>query len=225
MTNFTIQLCDADFMGEHLNQFIQLHYDIWHRTYDSIENIPPEFLANNDIFYFKEHWEEVRNNTNSSTLAALDGNNLIGFAVVKHAITNIDRIQLAGLDQTDVATGELQHINIDQNHSGFGRSLFTLAAQEVQSHGAQQMIIDVYSGNKNALGFYAHIGCANGEKYIDHEERYGETHETPSILLRIDSLNDFLSTPKAKSIIERHNPTNITPPQYWDNIGVMRYGR
>lgn len=210
-SHFTIELCDRTFLHTHFNHFAAMHHQIWHNTYAKIKNLPDDFITANPLEYFTTHWQDIINDPKAHILWAHDDENFLGFAVLSSApYENTEKITMSGLSGPGDLIGSLDHIFILQHeqHSGVGRTLFTHAVKQLHIQGAEQMIIDVYNGNENALGFYHHMGCRMGTCYDDTETREGQNYATPSIMIGIPSLRDFLSTEKAAYILQTQNYRN-----------------
>ncbi len=204
--DFTVECCDHSFLRTHFNHFAAMHHRIWHNTYGTIENLPEAFITANPIEYFTQHWQDIVNDPNAHVLWAHDDQSFLGFSVLSSApYENEEKISMSGLSDSGHTIGALDHIFILQNeqHGGVGRTLFTHAVNTLHTQGATQMIIDVYNGNENALGFYRHMGCTMGERYNDVETRDGEAYLTPSIMIGVPSLQDFLATQESHCVLQR----------------------
>lgn len=121
----------------------RVHSQAWAETYTGL--IVPEFLASRTEEYSLRIFQ---NNGCRDMFVAVEDGDIVGFS---------------GLVKTQGAdAGEIQALYVLQKAQGrgLGRALLDKALEELRNRGFTRAVLWVLSTNKDAIGFYEHVGFA-----------------------------------------------------------------
>jgi ribosomal protein S18 acetylase RimI-like enzyme len=155
------------------------HRDVRYGTDAGLK--PAYAKATLDSGYYEEFWQTALNDPDHITLAAMQGEKIIGFIRLGPA-------DAYDIPNGDAALGELHQIYIHRDFQGhgLGGALYAAGTAALQARGYDGMVINALSENARAIGFYEHQGASQVATVTEQKERQGQMFTLNCAILRHD---------------------------------------
>ena len=144
-------------------EIARLHIASWCATY--VEELPPEFLASQDLEGRTARWK-ARFAEGVKVLVAEAAGALVGFVAFGPAH-----------DPESFKAGDWEihniHVEPSRHGQGIGRLLFERAIRACREHGAAGVMLWVVKTNAKARAFYDHMGMRHDGGEQDHTVQSG----------------------------------------------------